>query len=275
MSFTYDFNKLDTLTKYPSILTYHKLNQKAQGRLVEELSFPNEINGNNIIVTEKLDGENSRLIFIVEDYNIDYFIGTRDEIIYAKGDRIITKKGNMVNTVKPFAELICNNSEFIKENNNSIVVIYSESFGGSVQKASKQYTSDKNIQSIRMFDSFSLPLAEVEQMVNNMKIEQISGWRDHNHQPFISERKLMNLSKLLGIELTPRRNYIIDSTIPTTIQETYDWLKAYYFTEANLDVADNIEVTGTAEGVVVRSENRKFIVKIRFEDYERTLGIRR
>ena len=54
--------------------------------------------------------------------------------------------------------------------------------------------------------------------------------------------------------------------MPDTLRETYEWLK--HFSKSNVVLDEN--GSGLSEGVVVRSEDRSYIKKIRFEDYEKT-----
>jgi hypothetical protein len=56
-----DLDKLNSMTKYPSILTYHALGDK--GVLQETVQIPFE---GRIIGTEKVDGTNARLIFCLD-----------------------------------------------------------------------------------------------------------------------------------------------------------------------------------------------------------------
>lgn len=59
---------------------------------------------------------------------------------------------------------------------------------------------------------------------------------------------------------------------PGSIAETYDWLRAAIGARSHAVLDDG--ASGKPEGVVVR-DGRRAIAKIRFEDYERTLGTRR
>jgi hypothetical protein len=62
--------KINTLTKYPSILTLHKLGKK--NILQNELTTP--IEGEKMYATEKIDGTSIRLLF----YGNERIVGTRD-----------------------------------------------------------------------------------------------------------------------------------------------------------------------------------------------------
>ncbi len=59
--------KLNTATKYPSILTYHNLGEK--GSLVESHVEDKVFESfDECYITEKIDGTNARIIFTEDDY---------------------------------------------------------------------------------------------------------------------------------------------------------------------------------------------------------------
>jgi hypothetical protein len=65
------------MTKYPSIPTYHTLGEK--GTLLEEtVSFEGEV-----ILTEKVDGTNARIILLPDG---SFILGSREELLYASLD---------------------------------------------------------------------------------------------------------------------------------------------------------------------------------------------
>ena len=53
-----DLGKLNSMTKYPSILTYHALGDKGALQDTVQVSFAGRVVG-----TEKVDGTNARLVF--------------------------------------------------------------------------------------------------------------------------------------------------------------------------------------------------------------------
>ena len=67
-------DKINTLTKYPSILTLHKLGKK--NILLNELTTP--IENEKMYATEKIDGTNIRLLF----YGNERIIGTRENLFF-------------------------------------------------------------------------------------------------------------------------------------------------------------------------------------------------
>ena len=95
----YGLEKINSMTKYPSILTYHKIGDKGilQPELTDGTKFDEEV-----YVTEKVDGTNTRIIVS----GCDYIIGSREDLLYAKGDRIINHSMSIVDTVKSIADRV-------------------------------------------------------------------------------------------------------------------------------------------------------------------------
>jgi len=236
-----DLNKLNSMTKYPSILTYHKLGEK--GRLLDEVQVEFDC---PVIVTEKIDGVNARIILFPDGF---YIIGSREELLYGRGDLIGNPQLGIVDELKPVAQNLTTP--------NVLTVCYFEVYGGSVTKNSKQYTNEKRM-GHRLFDIVEIPNFEY---FYHLPIEQIASWRDNGGQKFLSESELHEIQ----LKLTPRIGIDI---LPTGLLEVYDWITERLSdgTQAPLDYCG-----GRAEGVVVRTPDRSKIAKIRFEDYERTL----
>ena len=64
-----DLRLLNSLTKYPSIPTYHTLDPRDGG-----LTDPATVFSGDVIATEKVDGTNSRLVLLPDG---SYLIGSR------------------------------------------------------------------------------------------------------------------------------------------------------------------------------------------------------
>lgn len=255
-----DIRKLNSATKYPSILTYHELGDR--GRLKETIQVPFPA-GQTVYVTEKVDGTNGRIVMLPAKSPIHHFlnrrylIGSREEFLSAQCDLIYPPDYGIVDALKPVADGLPNDPD-------QIMVYFFEVFGGDLP-ASKQYTNSKSV-SLRIFDVASVPLDVLEK-----PIEQISSWREHGGQNFMTEKELdVQVRKMLDFPVTRVPQVGTDMALPATVQGTYDWLKNYEKSQCDLGGGK-----GRAEGVVVRSEDRKCIAKIRFEDYERTLGVKR
>ena len=252
-----DLNKINSMTKYPSILTYHKLGEK--GRLLDEVQVEFDC---PVIVTEKIDGVNARIILFPDGF---YIIGSREELLYGKGDLIGNPQLGIVDELKPVAEALVPS--------DNLRVYYFEVYGGNVTKGSKQYTSEKKVGHL-LFDVVEIDPYKFKELCD-LPIEQISAWRENGGQDFLSDEELRNT--LLDVpvevlfELTPRIGFdqkiLLD--LPISLNNTYDWLNRMLSegTFAKLDAGG----VGRAEGVVVRTPDRSKIAKIRFEDYERTL----
>ena len=75
-----DLRKLNSATKYPSIPTYHSLGER--GRLLDQCI---DLAEQDLVATEKVDGTNSRIIILPDGM---YLIGSREELLHAKGDLI-------------------------------------------------------------------------------------------------------------------------------------------------------------------------------------------
>lgn len=264
----YGLRKLNTLTKYPSILTYHNLGEKGSlvNTLVEDISFDNK----HVFVTEKIDGTNSRIIaFTNNDGEVyDYLIGSREDFLFACGDRIVNPTLGIVDTVKTFAETLV---LFTKDNvphrlpPNSICCFYGETYGGNIN-GSKHYTKNKTY-GFRLFDMWHMKMNDAKEILEN-DVEQISSWREHNGQPYVDVSKLKEYADMFEVSTVPYIKEIIGTEIGTTLSDVYEWLLEFRKSNATLDI--NYTGDALAEGVVVRTYDRSLIRKIRFEDYERT-----
>lgn len=245
-----DLDCLNSATKYPSILTYHEMGDR--GRLTEkvQIEFPA---AQKLIVTEKVDGTNARIVFLPTGPR-NYIIGSREEFLTAQGDLIQNPTYGIVKTLDPIAARSGTLSYMICS-------VFLEVYGGDLP-AAKQYSNQKTLGS-RLFDIAHVPLETLEQ-----PRDKIAHWRDAGGQIFESEEELAQAIRILGIERVPMVGTV--ESLPTGIKDTYEWMKAYQKTLVDLGGGQ-----GRSEGVVVRTADRKSIAKLRFEDYERTIGVKR
>jgi hypothetical protein len=245
---------LNTATKYPSIPTYHALDPK-NGSLIEEefTAFTGDV-----ILTEKVDGTNGRIILFPDG---DYFIGSREELLYARGDRIGNPALGIVDALEPLADRLKPRDE-----HRQILVFFLEVYGHKIGGAAKQYTASGNVD-YRLFDIACL-LPDVLEWDR----AQISAWRDGGGQRFCNEATLQRAADAEAIELTPRLATLDAASVPVGLEETRDWLAAYLpATRVALDDG----AAGQPEGIVLRTADRSVIAKARFQDYTRTLKRRR
>lgn len=255
-----DLDKLNSATKYPSILTYHGMGDR--GRLTQTVQVPFPA-GEKIHLTEKVDGTNGRIILLPEKRPIAHFgdrrylIGSREELLFAEKDLVYQADYGIVDALKPVADRLGAHPDLI-------FVFFFEVFGGDLP-GSKQYTSSKAV-SLRIFDVARVPLEALDR-----PIEKIASWRDHGGQDFLTDEGLnAQIRSMEGIALARVPWIGVVDCLPVTVEETYGWLKG--FEKSRCDLGGG---RGRAEGVVVRTSDRKAIAKIRFEDYEKTLGVRR
>jgi hypothetical protein len=251
-----DLGKLNSLTKYPSILTYHRLDASNGGLLEEPTIFQG-----TVLATEKIDGTNARIILTPDG---SYLLGSREELLYARGDLIGNPALGIVEALKPVAERV----RAALTPADEVVVLYGEVFGGKVTAASKQYTAERRV-GFRLFDAARL--GDYAGLLARPAAE-IAAWREGGGQRFCAEPELLELATALGLELTPRLFMIDAEDLPLAVADMAAWLKQRLpQTLCRLDEAGG----GQPEGIVVRTLDRAQIAKLRFEDYERTLRRRK
>lgn len=249
-----DLKKINSATKYPSILTYHGLGEK--GRLTEEIlvSFEEE---DDIVLTEKIDGANCRIILFPES---QYLIGSREDLLYFRNDLIVNPSMSIVETVKRIAEDSIR--PLWKHLDQTVMTIYGEVYGGKTSSNGKNYSNGKT--GFRVFDIAVMGAKEFEELLI-LPIEKIAVWRDNGGQTFLTQEDLQKICEKTNCPTV----FQLESKLPPkTVQETYDWLCSVLpgFTNVPIECEG-----GKPEGVVVRTNSRSKIAKIRFEDYERTL----
>ncbi|WP_172251117.1 hypothetical protein [Saccharibacillus deserti] len=142
-----------------------------------------------------------------------------------------------------------------------MTVFYQESYGGKT-KASKNYSGNKT-QNYRVFDVFSLNREELDALLAQPQ-EKIAQWRDHGNRPFYNEQAKERIVDSLDLQAAPLLDTVDRGEFPVSFADTFAYLKGFEQTEVGMEVA------GKAEGLIVRTVDRTWIRKIRFEDNERT-----
>ena len=253
--------KLNTLTKYPSILTLHKLGDN--GRLTDALNLPEMVNG-PLIATEKIDGTNARIIL----YGGDFIVGSRENLLHARGDRFWDPAQGIVDGLKGF---ILDNMLAVPH--APMMVIYGEFYGGKVTAASKNYGTSKT--GFRVFDVAVFSDAAQKLAMDR---EDISRWREtegpsgiHYGQQFLSDDELTSVCRNLRLERVPVLEPFAKELLLTHEGVVAALNSRLKFSEAAL----TDDALLRPEGVVLRTADRKVILKARIEDYERTLKSKR
>jgi hypothetical protein len=259
--------KLNSITKYPSILTYHNLGQRGSlvDSLVEDKCFDKY---RSVYITEKIDGTNSRIVFSTNANGEvdDYIIGSREDFLFAKGDRIVNPALGIVKNMKNIADVIVlfgEDKNYANLKPNSIYCVYGETYGGKINGA-KQYSAYGNYD-VRIFDMWHMTKKELE-VILDMDIEQISSWREHGGQPYVHVDVLGEFCEKFHMTRVPYIEIASGNNIPLDLQGVWDWMQKYSKSVATIDNG----ALGLSEGVVVRYADRSLIRKIRFEDYTKT-----
>lgn len=247
-----DLDKLNTATKYPSILTYHKMGDK--GRLTDEVQVQFD-EDEEVVVTEKIDGTNGRIVYLPAIHR--YIIGSREEFLYGSGDLIFNATYGIVEALQPVA----NKYQFYGTSSDEathVSMYYFEVFGGkNITRASKQYSSIGEV-GVRIFD-----VAWFDTSILDLSRSEISIWRQHGGQRFDTEDSLSRT-----MEQRVSAVAVEGSSLPRSIADCLEWMQERYpQTRCLLDP----EAGGRPEGVVIRNHDRSKIAKLRFKDYERTL----
>ena len=239
------------MTKYPSIPTYHALDP-ANGMLQEDQHT--RFVG-TVVVTEKIDGVNARIILMPDG---DYILGSRDTLLYGQGDLIENPAHGIVATLKNIADRLAGHER------DSVMVVFGEVYGiGNGPWGN--YTSRKEVGGFRVFDVMTVE--NWAEMLGWDK-EYFSTWRENGGQQFYAEPGLNRFVQQTGLELTPRILTDHRDELPTTLQGTLDWMgKILPESQAKLSPSGK----GEPEGVVIRSWARSIIVKARFKDYTSTI----
>jgi len=265
--------KLNSMTKYPSIQTFHKM--RGGGLAVDESITSDFPADEDLILSEKLDGCGTRIICLplyLEDTEFeahprDCVVGSREELLHAKGDRIINPALGIVETVLAKVDLdgLLHEIYDTWEANDKIMVFYFETFGGKTTKGAKNYAGNQTMD-IRLFD---VGVIDSWQEVIGKTIDQISGWRENGGQRFLNENTLKFWSDILHVDLTPRLGVVRD--LPRTFDAAKEFIHGMI--PRTLCALDE-EARGIPEGIVVRTASRSWITKMRIEDYDRAIRSR-
>lgn len=259
--------QLDSLTKYPSIPTYHTMGERGRLLPAVQVQFPEH---STLFITEKVDGTNARIIVFPDGR---FIIGGRDSLLHASGDLIYTPDMHIVETLVSHS--------WTKESvEHSVRVLFVEVYGAEIGKHGQSYTS-KNARSWRVFDIVDIPLSQYAEMMAKTP-SQIAAWREAGGQKFHCVNQIYSLFAGRRIETClgafPERRsdrkplvpFVGNSyKLPTDIAETLEFMKKSVGDTSLASLDDG--ATAKPEGIVVRTEDRSTIAKLRFEDYHRTL----
>jgi hypothetical protein len=260
---TFDLRKIDldvlnSITKYPSIPTYHTLDP-GNGVLGEEhVVFPP---GSEVVATEKINGTNARIILTPDG---QWLIGSREAWLSAKGDLIANPAEGIVDALCGMAETVLYKRQRrpVGIRVSDILVLYAEVYGDRIS-GWQQYVGRNRGAGFRLFDAMVL---NPEDEVFRWPREKIAGWRSRGGQPFLNRNSLSVVAHQYDLPMVPLLFKVPAEQIPETLLDMQYFMSSYRATQATLD-----GTIGKSEGMVLRTPGRDVIAKARFEDYHRSL----
>jgi len=259
-----DLRKLNSLTKYPSIPTYHDLGER---EILKDthIQFPKD---EKIFLSEKIDGANTRIIVFptkrtpTGGFIAPFIIGSREELLCYSGDLIHNPALGIVDAIRRTASRIASHHK-----HDALVVYYVEVFGGKTTRGAKNYSRTGKV-SFRLFDVFAMPIEDAEEMIETWPIEKFSGWREREGQNFFDLTSVEMQAKRVGLDIVPKLGEMKPQDLPEDHEAVLEFLKK---TLPKTNTTLDGKSLGQAEGIVVRTYEREVIAKIKFRDYERTI----
>jgi len=239
----YGLSKLNTATKYPSILTYHAMGDR--GSLQRDVNAGVDFGGVSVIVTEKVDGTNARIIF---DESGDFILGSREELIYAKNDRVWPEKQPILRELLN-EKLPCTVSALP---NTGITVLFGEVYG---EKINSGYTKSRGF---LIFDAMRL-----DTKVLALPNSELAFRRENGGQAFLPFDELDGFAAMAPKVPTLHAESASVEPPPLALEDAYEYMRKWMPTS-------RIPETARPEGIVVRTPDRSIIRKLRYQDYERT-----
>lgn len=245
-----DFRTLNSATKYPSILAYHQPQPEHRGKL--EATPCVDFRGREVILTEKVDGTNGRMIILPGG---DWFIGSREDLITARGDRVPNQ--GPVNLAMARALVPAAEQAAAAWDGKDALVIWAEVYGAATAAGWQNYSTDKHTVGARIFD-----VALVDPHILTQTPAAAAAWRDAGGQQFAP----LDLKMDLPLERVPQLGVVNGNDIPTDIEGAHAWLTSVLTeTQVRLDGTGK----GQAEGIVIRTAGRDRIAKLRHPDYQK------
>lgn len=245
----YGKQKVNTLTKYPSILTLHQMGEK--GRLQPALTT--DLAGEQLFATEKIDGTNVRILCL----GPEFLVGSREFILHHSDDLYYDNAQGIVDGVLGLGLPIPRDASIL-------TVVYGELFGGRISANSKQYGTDGI--GFRVFDVAVFP----DLSILEKPVEEISRWREQETPSgMVYGQYFLPIDALHAyapsFDLVPSVPFDLGDC---SHQAILDKLREYL---PQTQVALSPSALKKPEGVVLRNRERTKIVKLRYEDYERSL----
>jgi len=259
--------KINSMTKYPSIETYHPINHI--GMLDESCPMIMGEPDDMVSVYEKIDGANSRIVILPGeiDSHSDILIGSREELLHYETDVLWRQEYGIVPTLRKL--VMDEDMHHARNTSNKIIVLYLETYGHPAhRKVAKNYSSDGTLGS-RLFDIIEIEYDQWSNMLS-WDLDQIAIWRNNGNQDFYAVDEFEAEAKILGIKTVPHVARLRAEEMPTDIEGCFEWMSRLLpETYAALDE----KADKKPEGIVIRNYDRSRIAKLRFQNYLRTMDL--
>jgi hypothetical protein len=165
--------RLNSLTKYPSIPTYHSLD--AKGKITEQVE--EDLAQENVVATEKVDGTNARILLVGADKwsAPQLYIGSRADLLFRAGDGLWRDDNQIVEALLPRVVKWSDALHF-----PGLTVLYGEVYGGKIN-GWKNYTGAGAL-GFRLFDAWRMSHDQVDDRLG-AEPAALAQWRDAGGQP--------------------------------------------------------------------------------------------
>lgn len=252
--------KLNSLTKYPPIPTFHEINIKT-GML--DGSKPLDFKGQLAQVTEKIDGTNGRIVVFPDG---KFVIGSRENLLACSEDWFLNPELGIVKELWGTATELASMATLT--DGIGVRVYFFEVYGGKIN-GWKNYTKSEKF-GHRLFDVIEFRDEQfIEQMYRTR--EDIASWRQHGGQPFVGWDRMLEVAQETNLQRVPTIEHGMDPQgvafegLENTLETLEDW-----FPGGSAAVLES-GVQGRPEGVVFKSLDGGSRAKLRFQDYESTI----
>ena len=254
--------RLNSLTKYPSIPTFHEVDAKT-GML--DGSKPVDFGGQLVSVTEKIDGTNARIIVFP---NKRFVIGSRENLLACNRDWILNPEFGIVKELWDTASDLASQASL---EDLFVRVYFFEVYGGRVGQEWKSYNKSGETFGHRMFDVIELSDELTTELMSQPR-EHIASWRQHGGQPFVGWDRMLEIAQEANLQRVPTIEHRIDprGIAFDGLQHTLTTLEGWFpgGSEAVLESG----AQNRPEGVVFKSlNNPRVTAKLRFQDYRGTI----
>lgn len=243
-----DLDRLNKITKYPSIPMYHAFDIEKGILLDEPVLFEG-----TVVVTEQINGVHARVLLCPDG---TYLIGSRDEFLFGKGDLVGNPAHGIVDALWEWTESL----DFLHLLSNPLM-IYLEVFeydDPGVQDVDFRIIDIAEFSTDRIYEMLDWPTTLLSSHYITISGKRIF-WHKWDHEEQL-------VGRVVGGKLAPLAPRILridGSKLPRTVDDMTLWL-ADQLPKSNVG-------SGAAQGVVLRTLDRKTIAKATIDDYRRTI----